>query len=286
MVISKNVRNNLVGFAIVASSILIFLPVILSKDVIVKQNPDAIAIDNNGAVLNEEGKLTYQPNANLEKALNINGQNGSLTLTPDTNNSQLGEELNQGGDELIASDNGVEILEASRPETNKRPEILTSNRVNNKPVANKNEVEILTATNKKPVVKEPATAQKTNKEPEILVAQKPNNSQASKPAVKPQSPKESVAPAKSNNDNVLAGTRPTERFVVQVGVFSNKDNALRVVDKLKNAGIPYYAIKITNNSGGTLYRIYGGRSNNKNDLKALSERINKLCETKSKIVPL
>ena len=57
----------MVGFAIVASSILIFLPVILSKDVIVKNDPNAVVINQNGAVLTDEGKLTYQSSAILSR---------------------------------------------------------------------------------------------------------------------------------------------------------------------------------------------------------------------------
>lgn len=287
MVISKSLRNRLVGFAIVASSILIFLPVILSKDVIVKQNPDAVAVDSNGAVLNQEGQLTYQPSANMEQALNINNQNGVLNLTPEPNNNNLAQQQDSNNQGSVDVDSSVEMLEFSKP---------------NNANANINGTEILTANNNK-VNSAPAQAQPNKtQEPEILTASKPSaNTPAKKPAVEkkepeilvaqkaPSKPQATPASAKNNansKDDVLAGTRPNERFVVQVGVFSKKDNAMNVVNTLKKANISYYAVKVVNANGSSFYRVYGGRSNNKAELSSLSARIDKLCGTKSKVVPL
>lgn len=287
MVISKSLRNRLVGFAIVASSILIFLPVILSKDVIVKQNPEAVAVDSNGAVLNQEGQLTYQPSANMEQALNINNQNGVLNLTPEPNNNNLAQQQDSNNQGSVDVDSSVEMLEFSKP---------------NNANANINGTEILTANNNK-VNSAPAQAQPNKtQEPEILTASKPSaNTPAKKPAVEkkepeilvaqkaPSKPQATPASAKNNansKDDVLAGTRPNERFVVQVGVFSKKDNAMNVVNTLKKANISYYAVKVVNANGSSFYRVYGGRSNNKAELSSLSARIDKLCGTKSKVVPL
>lgn len=290
MVISKSLRNRLVGFAIVASSILIFLPVILSKDVIVKQNPDAVAVDSNGAVLNQEGQLTYQPSANMEQALNINNQNGVINLTPEPNNNNLAQQQDSNNQGSVDVDSSVEMLEFSKP---------------NNANANINGTEILIANNNK-VNSAPTQAQPNKtQEPEILTASKPSaNTPAKKPAVEkkepeilvaqkaPSKPQATQAPASAKNnasnskDDVLAGTRPNERFVVQVGVFSKKDNAMNVVNTLKKAGISYYAVKVVNANGSSFYRVYGGRSNNKAELSSLSARIDKLCGTKSKVVPL
>lgn len=299
MVISKSLRNRLVGFAIVASSILIFLPVILSKDVIVKQNPDAVAVDSNGAVLNQEGKLTYQPSANMEQALNINGQNGALNLTPEVQNNNLAQQQTSNNQGSVNIDSSVEMLEFSKPNNANAningTEILTANnnKVNSAPTQarpNKTqEPEILTAS--KPSANAPAKKPAVEKkEPEILVAQKAPSKPQATPAPTLKEPAKAPASAKNNasnsKDDVLAGTRPNERFVVQVGVFSKKDNAMNVVNNLKKAGISYYAVKVVNANGSSFYRVYGGRSNNKAELSSLSARIDKLCGTKSKVVPL
>ena len=299
MVISKSLRNRLVGFAIVASSILIFLPVILSKDVIVKQNPDAVAVDSNGAVLNQEGQLTYQPSANMEQALNINNQNGVLNLTPEPNNNNLAQQQDSNNQGSVDVDSSVEMLEFSKPNNANAnisgTEILTANnnKVNSAPTQaqpNKTqEPEILTAS--KPSANTPAKKPAVEKkEPEILVAQKAPSKPQATPAPTYKEPAKAPASAKNNasnsKDDVLAGTRPNERFVVQVGVFSKKDNAMNVVNTLKKAGISYYAVKVVNANGSSFYRVYGGRSNNKAELSSLSARIDKLCGTKSKVVPL
>lgn len=299
MVISKSLRNRLVGFAIVASSILIFLPVILSKDVIVKQNPNAVAVDSNGAVLNQEGQLTYQPSANMEQALNINNQNGVLNLTPEPNNNNLAQQQDSNDQGSFDVDSSVEMLEFSKPNNANAningTEILTANnnKVNSAPAQaqlNKTqEPEILTAS--KPSANTPAKKPAVEKkEPEILVAQKAPSKPQATPAPTHKEPAKAPASAKNNasnsKDDVLAGTRPNERFVVQVGVFSKKDNAINVVNTLKKANISYYAVKVVNANGASFYRVYGGRSNNKAELSSLSARIDKLCGTKSKVVPL
>ena len=299
MVISKSLRNRLVGFAIVASSILIFLPVILSKDVIVKQNPNAVAVDSNGAVLNQEGQLTYQPSANMEQALNINNQNGVLNLTPEPNNNNLAQQQDSNNQGSFDVDSSVEMLEFSKPNNANAningTEILTANnnKVNSAPAQERpnktQEPEILTAS--KPSANTPAKKPAVEKkEPEILVAQKAPSKPQATPAPTHKEPAKAPASAKNNasnsKDDVLAGTRPNERFVVQVGVFSKKDNAINVVNTLKKANISYYAVKVVNANGASFYRVYGGRSNNKAELSSLSARIDKLCGTKSKVVPL
>lgn len=262
MAISNNLRNRLVGFAIVASSILIFLPVILSKDVIVKSTPEAVVINQNGAVLNEEGKLTYQSNANFEQALNIHGNNDELALAASNNNNRAPDAFESAKVQssptipnVAHTDNGVEMLEFSRPAPPPEVEILTSAPKAPEPVKKA-----------EPVKSEILTAKKAPKEPEVLVAKK-------------DPPK-----AVSADKNVIAGTKPSERFVVQVGVFSHKSNALNVVKQLQGAGISVYAVKVSD--GRELYRVYGGRSNNKKDLLPLVEKINKLFGTKSAIVPI
>lgn len=299
MVISKSLRNRLVGFAIVASSILIFLPVILSKDVIVKQNPNAVAVDSNGAVLNQDGQLTYQPSANMEQALNINNQNGVLNLTPEPNNNNLTQQQDSNNQGSFDVDSSVEMLEFSKPNNANAningTEILTANnnKVNSAPAQERpnktQEPEILTAS--KPSANTPAKKPAVEKkEPEILVAQKAPSKPQATPAPTYKEPAKAPASAKNNasnsKDDVLAGTRPNERFVVQVGVFSKKDNAINVVNTLKKANISYYAVKVVNANGSSFYRVYGGRSNNKAELSSLSARIDKLCGTKSKVVPL
>ena len=84
---------------------------------------------------------------------------------------------------------------------------------------------------------------------------------------------------------VIAGSKPSERFVIQVGVFAKRSNADNVVAKIKKAGISVYAIEVASNNK-VLYRVYAGHANSRSALNAQVAQIDKLCGTKSKIVSI
>lgn len=296
-----NYKNRIVGFAIVASTILIFLPVILSKDMISRETPNSVAISEEGAVVNQVGQLQLQGTADMEKALNIKGENPDLNALALKNQNGAQNVVGLDGQSTI-TDNGVETLEFSRPEGSTTTTAQTNTNAG-KPSATltaqnalaseeaKRAAALLTAN--APATKpqaQQATKPASSSQGELLVANN-RNTQPPKPAIgnnqaAKQTPQPKVAPAKAApGTKNLAGSKPAEKYVVQVGVFSKKDNANNVIAKLKSAGINVYAVEI-NSDGRSLYRIYGGRSNNKNDLTDLVGRIDKLCGTKSKIVSL
>ena len=261
MAISVGLRNRLVGFTIVAATLLIFLPVILSKDMIKRPNPDAIAVNEQGAVLDSSGNLVHQGQADTQRALNM-GQRGELTLSSVNNQNVAGTAT---GSAPVAPPKPVTTPERSKTE------LLTAPAVERKPETTTARTEILTAPPKpatKPAAK-PATKPAAKPEPEILTAAKP----APKPAAKPA----------SGGDDVIAGTRPTQRYVIQVGVFSQRTNAENVVNKITKAGYSVYAIKVKSN-GRELYRVYAAQSNNRDQLNPILTRVNKLCGTKGTII--
>lgn len=253
MAISVGLRNRLVGFTIVAATLLIFLPVILSKDMIKRPNPDAIAVNEQGAVLDSSGNLVHQGQADTQRALNM-GQHGELTLSSVNNQNVAGTAT---GSAPVAPPKPVTTPERSKTE------LLTAPAVERKPETTTARTEILTAPPK------PATKPAAKPEPEILTAAKP----APKPAAKPA----------SGGDDVIAGTRPTQRYVIQVGVFSQRTNAENVVNKITKAGYSVYAIKVKSN-GRELYRVYAAQSNNRDQLNPILTRVNKLCGTKGTII--
>ena len=253
MAISVGLRNRLVGFTIVAATLLIFLPVILSKDMIKRPNPDAIAVNEQGAVLDSSGNLVHQGQADTQRALNM-GQRGELTLSSVNNQNVAGTAT---GSAPVAPPKPVTTPERSKTE------LLTAPAVERKPETTTAQTEILTAPPK------PATKPAAKPEPEILTAAKP----APKPAPKPA----------SGGDDVIAGTRPTQRYVIQVGVFSQRTNAENVVNKITKAGYSVYAIKVKSN-GRELYRVYAAQSNNRDQLNPILTRVNKLCGTKGTII--
>ena len=257
MAISVGLRNRLVGFTIVAATLLIFLPVILSKDMIKRPNPDAIAVNEQGAVLDSSGNLVHQGQADTQRALNM-GQRGELTLSSVNNQNVAGTAT---GSAPVAPPKPVTTPERSKTE------LLTAPAVERKPETTTARTEILTAPPK------PATKPAAKPEPEILTAAKPAPKPAPKPAAKPA----------SGGDDVIAGTRPTQRYVIQVGVFSQRTNAENVVNKITKAGYSVYAIKVKSN-GRELYRVYAAQSNNRDQLNPILTRVNKLCGTKGTII--
>ena len=275
MAISTSLRNKLVGFIIVASTILIFLPVLLSKDMIKKDAPDnnAVAITQNGALRDANGNLVPQGQPNVEQALNISGQNNDLVLTGQAPQRGPQPELNPNlaANSNVANDNSVEMLEFSRPQAqNSRP----PQALGPAPLPSNKQPEILEAKPK---------PQNQAKQPEILTAQNKPAATNNKPASKPAATSNSSSSA--SGTKVIAGSKPSERFVIQVGVFAKRSNADNVVAKIKKAGISVYAIEVASNNK-VLYRVYAGHANSRSALNAQVAQIDKLCGTKSKIVSI
>ncbi len=275
MAISTSLRNKLVGFIIVASTILIFLPVLLSKDMIKKDTPDnnAVAITQNGALRDANGNLVPQGQPNVEQALNISGQNNALVLTGQAPQRGPQPELNHNlaANSNVANDNSVEMLEFSRPQAqNSRP----PQALGPAPLPSNKQPEILEAKPK---------PQNQAKQPEILTAKNKPAATNNKPASKPAATSNSSSSA--SGTKVIAGSKPSERFVIQVGVFAKRSNADNVVAKIKKAGISVYAIEVASNNK-VLYRVYAGHANSRSALNAQVAQIDKLCGTKSKIVSI
>ena len=275
MAISTSLRNKLVGFIIVASTILIFLPVLLSKDMIKKDAPDnnAVAITQNGALRDANGNLVPQGQPNVEQALNISGQNNALVLTGQDPQRGPQPELNPNlaANSNVANDNSVEMLEFSRPQAqNSRP----PQALGPAPLPSNKQPEILEAKPK---------PQNQAKQPEILTAKDKPAATNNKPASKPAATSNSSSSA--SGTKVIAGSKPSERFVIQVGVFAKRSNADNVVAKIKKAGISVYAIEVASNNK-VLYRVYAGHANSRSALNAQVAQIDKLCGTKSKIVSI
>lgn len=275
MAISTSLRNKLVGFIIVASTILIFLPVLLSKDMIKKDAPDnnAVAITQNGALRDANGNLVPQGQPNVEQALNISGQNNALVLTGQAPQRGPQPELNPNlaANSNVANDNSVEMLEFSRPQAqNSRP----PQALGPAPLPSNKQPEILEAKPK---------PQNQAKQPEILTAKNKPAATNNKPASKPAATSNSSSSA--SGTKVIAGSKPSERFVIQVGVFAKRANADNVVAKIKKAGISVYAIEVASNNK-VLYRVYAGHANSRSALNAQVAQIDKLCGTKSKIVSI
>lgn len=275
MSISSGLRNRLVGFAIVISGVIILLPLVLSKDVLQRQDPQAIAVNSQGAIYDDRGNLTYQSSPDLEGVLNIqSGDNPNAEQTYTSAHNELpSTNLEDSAANLAeaSSDNSVEMLEFSAGG------LENQDRDMGRPVASAEE--ILTAERTESTAQSKGVALKE----ETLTVN-------SNPAEKPQPPKppigNSAAPAKNQDGSkVIAGTKPKANYTIQVGVFSKKANVDNLVKNISQAGINVYAVEV-NNGDRTLYRVYAGSANNRNDLNDELKRIEKIVNAKVRIVAI
>lgn len=275
MSISSGLRNRLLGFAIVISGVIILLPLVLSKDVLQRQDPQAIAVNSQGAIYDEHGNLTYQSSPDLEGVLNIqSGANpnaeqvytSSRNELPSTNIGDSAANLAEA-----SSDNSVEMLEFSAGG------LENQDRDMGRPVASSEE--ILTAERSEIAVQPKPV---TPKEETLTVNSKPvEQTQPPKPPIG-----NSAAPTKDQDGSkVIAGTKPKANYTIQVGVFSKKANVDNLVKNISQAGINVYAVEVKTGDR-TLYRVYAGSANNRNDLNDELKRIEKIVNAKVRIVAI
>ena len=303
MAISVGFRNRVVGFALVASTILIFLPIILSKDMIKRDNPNAIAVNAEGALHNQSGELVYQSEVDRRAALNLSG--GRPLTAEQLNVQQSPNDLLEGPADGV--DNGVEIMEidasgnpaiGSQVGSSVQSAVLAAgngtmsagasnssgNAAGTAASNDHSATSNVTGANQAAASSSAANLAKQDLAHHSNINANPNTAANTRPVPPVQSVKPTNT-AKDNGDKVIAGRKPSARYVVQVGVFSKRDNAENLVNKLKSAGIAIYAIQVKG-SNSDLYRVYAGGSNNRDELNALVTQIQSIANIKGKVVPL
>lgn len=98
---------------------------------------------------------------------------------------------------------------------------------------------------------------------------------------------EAPAPDESSDDNQTSeATFRTglSAWVVQVGSFSNADNARALVEKLRQAGFQARDPETVELRGKTLYRVQVGPVLEKDRAQALLPRVNKVTGTKGSVI--
>ncbi len=76
---------------------------------------------------------------------------------------------------------------------------------------------------------------------------------------------------------------PLGSWVVQVGSFSSRDNALRLVEKLRDAGLDTMAPEPVQMSGKTLYRVMVGPEIDRTRATALLPKIRQISELQGQV---
>lgn len=73
------------------------------------------------------------------------------------------------------------------------------------------------------------------------------------------------------------------KYIIQVAVFSQPNNAQNIVNKLKAQGINAYSKKVSVNNK-TLYRVYANSSDSKEQLEPIAKKIEGIINNQVKIV--
>lgn len=268
MVVATKMRNRIIGFLIIVSFVLILLPLMMSDK---KQTPnnDLIAINQNGAITDTNGQLIQSQEKDYGSLLEPVDDSKNVTPTPlpsagdNSSNSQaLYNTDNQGTVEILdfptdtapsQTTTAVAPTEQPQRETNNAPhyteELVASNATNT------------------------STATKASNN---TVASKPQPSKAQAQA-KPQ------AQVPVHQAQVTPAPAVKGAYTVQVGAFSVVANANKLAETLKQNGISA-RVAHENVNGKSLYKVYAGSSNNKNELNNLVTRIESIAKIKGKVV--
>lgn len=240
--LSKSLRNRIVGFLVLLSVILIFMPFLMKDDVVAKKNADAIAITPEGAVTDNNGQLVSAGEHDYSDLLDPVDDSVAKT--------QVQPKADSPFDALKSSktDNTSGITAADIPDDNM---FASSDLEVATPISASSNVTLLSVSNQSP-------------KSETL-----KSSHANVPAATPnvKTPKEK-APAQKNDSNALA----SGNYAAQVGVFSKKTGAQQVINQLKSAGFSPVTQNV-NINGKPLIKVYAGTSKNRAAVQGICQRV-------------
>lgn len=268
MALGSTIRNRIVGLLVIVSIVLIALPAMMDNDRVKRQeNNEAIAIDKNGAIVDSDGDLMSNVEPDYATLLEDPKSDNKNEALPTLNNTNTNISAQSGSindntyvSDNLTSDSSGEILigsvtQSQSVNTNNKTNSNTNSLGQNTKVTHKN-AEVLTGN------------------PEILGSKKTQNTlntNANKPS------KVNVS-GNVSDVKAIAG-----KYSVQVGVFSQMDNASRVVKSLKAAGLHAYSQRV-NVNGKSMVRVYAGSATSKEALNATLQKAQKVTGSKGSIV--
>ncbi|MDY6421225.1 MAG: SPOR domain-containing protein [Succinivibrio dextrinosolvens] len=240
--LSKSLRNRIVGFLVLLSVILIFMPFLMKDDVVAKKNADAIAITPEGAVTDNNGQLVSAGEHDYSDLLD--------PIDDSVAKTQVQPKADSPFDALKSSktDNTSGITAADIPDDN----MFASS-----------DLEVATPISASSNVTLPSVSNQSPKSETL------KSSHANVPAATPnvKTPKEK-APAQKNDSNALA----SGNYAAQVGVFSKKTGAQQVINQLKSAGFSPVTQNV-NINGKPLIKVYAGTSKNRAAVQGICQRV-------------
>lgn len=265
MALGSTIRNRIVGFFVIISIVLIALPAMMDNDAERRQeNNQAIAIDKNGAITDENGQLmsNFEPDyATLLEGDDGGSSTGELSLKGDALQTQPATPSATDG-----------VLHASGSAGNGAHSSASSFVDSAAPVSGGGEVLIGSQAQKAP------NNSSARPKVEVLGSKTPAQNTAQNKVEVLGKPANVSAKKESSSDKMAAGS-----FSVQVGVFSQKDNADRMIANLKAAGIKAFSRNVTIN-GKSMFRVYAGSGRSRDALKPTLEKVGKITGSKGSIV--
>ncbi len=256
MALAKTLRNRIVGFLIIISVLLISLPALLSHD---GKKSDAgrsvVAVNSHGAVTTDDGLLQGQAASDYAALLapEDDTNEGLISENPALLQTPTGPHQGTALPDAIPAP--APARASAQSQTQAPAKSATQSPATGAP-------EQLVAA-PRPAAPAPSAAPKSAPREEILVANAPSSSAASKQA--------------------LTGNPKTSAYTVQVGVFSQKSNADKLVAALKKAGLNAIEENVQVN-GKNLIRVYAGGAANRNDLNEALALVQSTAKVQGKIV--
>lgn len=250
--LSKNVRNRIVGLLVIISVILIMVPFLLKDNSDFKNNrsADAIAITKDGAVTDNEGQL-----------VSANEHDYSDLLDPE--------------DDLPKSDN---LPKPPVPDTSTLTTAVADNATPHMPKYD--EVEEVLPSVSVPAVSENSERLTSNRTPNVSAGSEENVLRSNRAREKSVNPV--VTTPKSNKPEL----KNSSRYAAQVGVFSKKVGADKVVAELKKAGFKPTTEK-GNVNGVLSIRVYAAVSSSREEILNVCKKVSeKTTKTNCIVHPL
>lgn len=242
--ISKSLRNRIVGFLVLLSVILIFMPFLMKDDVVAKKNADAIAITPDGAVTDNNGQLVSAGEHDYSDLLEPIDDSVSKTKVQPKADSPFDVLKNNSQNSNTANSADV----ADIPDDS---------------MFAQSELEVATPTGSAQSTALPSVTSQPVKSETLKSSHANASSQSSsaKGAVE-------KAAAPKNESNALA----SGNYAAQVGVFSKKAGAQQVISQLKAAGFTPVSQNV-NINGKPLIKVYAGTSKNRASVQGICQRV-------------
>ena len=283
MALGKKLRNRLVGLLVLVSVAMILVPAIMDPGQVYRKSSDTIAVDGNGAVTDQNGRMMQGGDySDLLAPVEGNG------ITPEqlaAQNSKKTEPVAETDEMISPSDQGTLDSFDDGPFAS---DPVAVNRVPQNALSNGgSEVEQLkrareTGSGPTPKGNAAATSSQISSANGVEILKSSRSKDQS--AAPKNTNSERLVSSRTNKDQQKRNASGSQgSYTVQVGVFSSKANADGVISKLKAAGISARQVPAVIN-GRNLIRVYAGSASTREGAEGIARRVQQVTGTKGSVI--